>query len=260
MITKAPTNAEPALVQPEHRALFRGLADSTSIDVPPQLRHAFLEYGKKGFRGFPWREPGMAPYPLLLAELLLVQTKASDVALIWPKLINRYPTPALLARATVSALSKLLRPLGLQNQRTKALRSLAKYLEQEWAGRIPSNIIDLLSLPHVGLYAAAAVSCFGHGERIPIVDTNVLRVLTRIFGLPIQRELRRSRKAWAIAWALLPKEQIKEHNYALLDFAAQVCTPKSPKCTTCHIKTSCVYGLARPVTQAHKDNTPTSDL
>jgi A/G-specific adenine glycosylase len=235
MVTEVLKDVPLKDVQAEHRAFFLGLADSPTTHHPPELRHAFLAYAQHSLRSFPWRAAGVLPFQLLVAELLLVQTKAVDVAHVWPSLIARYPEPARLARARLSSLTTLLRPLGLHHQRANALRLLARHLVREWCGRLPSSLIDLLSLPHVGLYTASAVSCFAYHRRVPIVDANVLRVFARIFGLPAQRELRRSRQAWAIAWAILPEQHAAQHNYALLDFAATVCTPKKPHCTECPI-------------------------
>jgi A/G-specific adenine glycosylase len=231
----------------EHRVFFLSREDSQSVCIPAELRKAFSKYANANVRTFPWRQPGTLPFHLLLAEILLAQTKASDVASIWPTLIDRYPTPGCLAAADFRDLSNLLRPLGLQHQRANALRTLARHIAEQWKGEIPSSIIDLLSIPHVGLYTASAVNCFVHQRRVPLVDANVLRVIGRVFGLPMQRELRRSRTTWAIAWALLPARNVAKHNYGLLDFAAQVCTPKAPHCNECPIKAYCTYGSGRDI-------------
>jgi A/G-specific adenine glycosylase len=229
-----------SVIRPEHRVLFLGLGDSTSVQAAPELRRAFVSFAKTNLRRFPWREPDTSPYGLLIAELLLVQTKASDVAGLWPTLVRRYPTPEQLSRATVHSLANLLRPLGLQNQRAIALGDIARHLDREYAGRVPTGLVSLLDLPHVGLYVAAAVSCFAHGARVPIVDANVLRVFSRIFGTP-RTELRRNPSAWATAWALLPHRRVALHNYGLLDFAAEVCTPRTPKCADCRIQKFCRF-------------------
>src|SRR5260370_13634169 len=97
--------------------------------------------------------------------------------IVCPKLIRKYPTPATLSRARIRSLTTLLRPLGLQNQRVKSLVSIARTLSLKFAGRVPRSVDELLSIPHVGLYTAAAAGCFAFGERLPIVDANVLRVL-----------------------------------------------------------------------------------
>ncbi len=242
-----------ATIRHEHRVLFLSFPESRSVQAPPELRRAFLIYAKANLRTFPWREPGISAYRLLIAELLLVQTKAPDVAGIWPTLVARYPTPDRLSRASLRWLANFLRPLGLQNQRANALRDLARYLVREYAGQVPTDVVNLLTLPHVGLYVATAVSCFAYGERLPIVDANVLRVFGRIFDTPSQVDIRRNRTAWATAWALLPRREVSVHNYGLLDFAAEVCTPKLPKCGTCHIRELCSYGCQQPTREPYAD-------
>lgn len=183
----------------------------------------------------------MASFHLLLAEVLLVQTKAEDVAVVWPRLVRKYPTPAALSVASAKSLVKLLRPLGLQNQKAKSLITISRTLLEHFGGRVPRSKEQLLSIPHVGLYTAAAVQCFAFRDRLPIVDANVLRVLGRIHGIETGSDLRRSREAWTLAWAILPRKNARLHNYGLLDFAAQVCTVRRPRCESCPLKQTCCF-------------------
>jgi A/G-specific adenine glycosylase len=206
------------------------------------LRGFFRRFAKDNLRIFPWRAKKVSSFHLLLAEVLLVQTKAEDVAALWPRLIRKYQTPLALSKARVASLVKLLRPLGLQNQRAKSLRAIGKTLSVDFRGRVPRSVSGLLSIPHIGLYTAAAVGCFAFGERLPIVDANVLRVLGRIHGVKTGADLRRSRDAWTLAWAILPRRNSKMHNYGLLDFAAQLCTVKRPRCESCPLNKTCCFG------------------
>jgi A/G-specific adenine glycosylase len=206
------------------------------------LREFFVRFAKQNLRVLPWRASGVSPFHLLLAEVLLVQTKAEDVAVIWPKLIRKYPSPTALARARSRSLTKLLRPLGLQNQRTRSLVTIARTLSLRFAGRVPRSVDELLLIPHVGLYTAAAVGCFAFGERLPIVDANVLRVLGRIHGVNMGADLRRTFEAWSLAWSILPRRDPKLHNYGLLDFAARVCTVRRPLCESCTLHHTCHFG------------------
>lgn len=189
----------------------------------------------------------MSAFHLLLAEALLVQTKADDVAKVWPTLIRRFRKPSGLAKARLRMLVSLLRPLGLQNQRAERLKRIAATLEDRFRSRVPATVQNLLFIPHVGLYTAAAVASFKNCRRAPIVDANVLRVFSRLTGRNLGRDLRRSKKAWSIAWALLPSRGAVcgLHNYGILDFAAQVCTIRNPKCETCPLKAECAYGQRR---------------
>src|SRR5262249_7252945 len=161
-------------------------------------------------------------------------TKAEDVAEIWPRIIRRYPRVANLAGADRRVLLSLLKPLGLQRQRTAALIAVARALVQSHSGEVPRTIPGLLSLPHVGLYVATAVACFAFKQRVPIVDANVVRVFERITGTCGVRDIRRRSDIWRLAWATLPTNAAR-HNYGLLDFAATTCMPRMPRCRRCSL-------------------------
>jgi len=228
-------------VQPEHRILWTAREGGAPPVDDVLLRRYFVQYASAHPRSFPWRKPGVSAFELLIAELLLVQTKAEDVASVWRELITRYPSADGLARAQTRSLIRLLRPLGLQNQRARALRAVSRAVVDRFEGRVPRSIPDLLSLPHVGLYVACAVACFSFGERVPIVDANVLRVLGRIAGIDFGRELRRSPKVWNAAWGILPESKYAQHNYGVLDFAAEVCKARLPLCQSCALNRVCAY-------------------
>jgi len=240
---------EAIVLQPEsyphdaaHDVFWNSLYSSVHAPPPPGLQGFFEVYSRVSFRRFLWRGKHVSPFHLLLAEILLKQTKAEDVARIWPTLIARFPTPAKLSKARESALVDILRPLGLQRQRAAALRKLAHALVAKFGGRVPNKMEALLSLPTVGLYAAAAVCCFKFGQRVPIVDANVLRVFSRFTGTKLGRDLRRSERAWIIAWSLLPRGNYARHNYGILDFAAEVCSTV-PHCSSCPLKRKCDHAL-----------------
>ncbi|MCI0627998.1 MAG: A/G-specific adenine glycosylase [Acidobacteria bacterium] len=237
-------------IHSEHRILWssRGRAE-----LPVRLRGLkgfFARYAGKHPRDFPWRKTGTEPFHLLLAELLLVQTKAHDVRRVWPRLVRRYHTPVCLARARREALIRFLQPLGLQRQRARALTVLARALVDFHDGKVPPTVRGLLSLPHVGLYVATAVSCFGFQQWVPIVDANVVRVFDRITGFRGTRDLRRRPDVWQLAWALVPRRRAARHNYGLLDFAAMTCTPRAPRCSTCSLSWVCAYGQQQPCVKA----------
>jgi len=242
----------PPQCKPEHRILWSSRATAKGVKVARGLRGFFGRFATNKGRNFAWRTRKVASFHLLLAEILLVQTKAEDVAAVWPQLVRKYPTPARLSRAGRGSLVKLLRRLGLQNQRAKSLTAVSKVLMQRFGGRVPQSTEALLSIPHIGLYTAAAVGCFAFGERLPIVDANVLRVLGRIHGIEAGADLRRSHKIWSIAWALLPKKNCRSHNYGILDFASTVCTAKQPLCDSCRLNRVCVFYRKRLVGLAGK--------
>ena len=209
------------------------------------FRKFFRKYYEQNGRRFPWRSKRTSAFHLLVAEILLKQTKATDVVAVWLRLIRRYPTTSALAQAHGPSLYRILRPLGLQRQRFFALTSLARAIDEEFSVKVPKEIAHLLALPYVGLYSACAVACFCYGSRVPIVDANVLRVLSRLTGDYYGRDLRRNRDVWSMAWAILPRQGFAEHNYGLLDFSAQLCTSRSPECLRCPLRRRCVYGKLR---------------
>jgi len=228
----------------EHDIFWKARQSSIQLDVPPYLRDFFLKFSATHRRRFPWRKRSTLPFHLLLAELLLKQTKAADVAKIWPQLVSLYPTPHALSQAKKHELVYLLQMLGLQNQRASSLIKVAEALIDKFNGEIPTDMHSLLSLPGVGLYTAAAVCCFKFGKKVPVVDANVLRVFTRLTGDDHGADLRKSEDAWALAWAILPRRRSDRHNYAILDFAASVCgTP--PKCDKCALRLHCDYAIRK---------------
>jgi len=226
----------------EHSVLWLSRERSAISEMTTRLEGFFVRYAQKHLRALPWRKKGVKPFHLLLAEVMLVQTKAGDVARVWPKLVRRYADPQELARANTESLVKLLNTLGLQNQRARALKEISKTLISKFGGTVPNKVEDLLSIPHIGLYTATAVACFHFGERLPIVDANVLRVMGRITGQLVGKDLRRCPEIWASAWAMLPARNASLHNYGLLDFASDVCRIRDPKCRSCPLKAICAYG------------------
>lgn len=231
--------------QAELRLFFDSKRARPRNDLSADLRQFFWRYYERNGRDFPWRRKCISAFCLLVAEILLKQTKADDVVPVWLGLLDRYPTPARLASAWKASLLRILEPLGLQRQRYVALTSMAKAIVAEFSGKVPREIDDLLGLPYVGLYSACALTCFCHGVRVPIVDANILRVLGRLTGDDFGRDLRRNHDVWALAWAILPRERFAAHNYGLLDFSALVCTARNPACTCCVLLLRCVYGQSK---------------
>ena len=213
---------------------------SASVAVPDILNGFFSRFAKAHIRQLPWRRSNVTPFQLLVAEMLLKQTKASDVARIWPTFIRRYPTAKRLSAAPLSPLVRQLHTLGFQNQRATLLLRMAKYLQRQYSGQIPVTVRQLASIPGVGAYCATAVLSFALKKRLPIVDANVMRVYKRLTGDTPGRDLRRSETVWAWAWSLLPTRDSHIHNYGLLDFADSICS-RVPKCGECTLRTECSY-------------------
>ena len=205
----------------------------------------FANWFKVRGRSFPWREEEVSPYGILLAEVLLKQTRAEMVASVWPALFRRYPNAASLESASPEVLLQHISRLGFGRQRSTALRQLSAAINN--AGGLPSKPSELMEFPHVGMYSAHAVACFAFGHRVPVVDLSVVRVLSRLAGMEPPSDIRRAPEVWEIARSLLPDKEVKEHNYGLLDFAADTCRARSPRCDECPLAPSCAHAshLAR---------------
>lgn len=207
----------------------------------------FIHWFEENGRSFPWRKEGLSSFHILVTEILLRQTRADQVAAIWPTFIEKYHSPDDLARAGKDDLYDELKGLGFGRQRAEALNLVARHLLAYHHGSIPSDIENLLATPHVGLYVAHAVQCFAYRRSVPVLDLNILRLFARFTGYPIrQNDIRRNPWAWDLARTLLPSEAdlAVKHNYGLLDFTGMVCKPSSPRCPICPLNSICVTGRA----------------
>jgi A/G-specific adenine glycosylase len=193
-------------------------------------------------RSLPWREV-RDPWLALVSEILLIQTDAAKVSAAYSRIVKAIPSPADAMRLGEDALAELLRPLGLHRQKARALLRAATYIVNELGGATPTDYEELRKIPGVGEYAAAAVAIVISGRDAPVLDVNIARVLSRaIYGKDPPRRymydhsLRRLSEE--VNWN-------RESLFAILDFAAEICRAKDPKCHQCPIASSCLYGRAR---------------
>jgi len=201
----------------------------------------FADHGRE----FPWREKRVSPFQLLITEMLLRQTRASQVDRLWGEFMTQFGTPRKLVVANRNRLFDRVEELGFGNQRTEALTSAAEHVVDHHSGQVPNSKDELLNIPHIGLYGAHSILCFAYGKRVPIVDTNILRLFCRLLTRKVNRlDIRREPWAWDYAEALLPesKKEVIAHNYGLLDFTAAICKPRSPQCKACPLSRLCYYG------------------
>jgi len=198
-----------------------------------------LKWFKKHGRNYPWRE-NTKPYFVLIAEIMLQRTKADQVLPVYKSFIKKFPDPVALARAPPEEIDGVFSRLGLR-WRAEKVRSLASVLVSDYGGQIPDVREKLLSLPGVGEYAADAVLCFAYSRDVAVIDANVCRVIGRLLGLKAQGEARRDPKFRNAAQQLIPRGKAKEFNWALIDLAAMICTPRKPKCEICPLSCVCLY-------------------
>lgn len=213
-------------------------------DIPDDLiawfRRRLLRWHKGRARKFAWRRT-RAPWPVLMAEVLLQRTDSKQVEPIYIEAVRRYATPRAFLRGSVRSHRRLFGSLGL-TKRIGVLRKIARQIENKYAGSVPDREGELLRLYGVGRYIANAVLCFAFGRDVPIVDSNVIRVLQRFFGVRSSRARPRDDPGlWFLASRLIPQKRARAMNLALLDFEALVCTPRTPACPSCPVNTRCKY-------------------
>ncbi|MBX3316391.1 MAG: hypothetical protein KF902_05950 [Phycisphaeraceae bacterium] len=206
------------------------------------FRRRLLHWFSSSAREFPWRAKDATPYLQVLTEVLVQQTRAESVAAALPAIVRKYPGWRSLAKAKVSELERVLKPLGLWRRRARALKNLASALHARCL-KWPVERDELESLPAVGQYVASAVRIFVHGQREPLVDVNMARVLERYFGSRTLADIRHDPWLQELARQVVSEEDPRLVNWAVLDFGALVCTARNPRCPTCPLRKSCLYSL-----------------
>jgi A/G-specific adenine glycosylase len=206
------------------------------------FRRRLKNWAKKNLRDFPWRET-KDPYAIFVAEFLLQQTDAPRVVPVYLKLLGTYPTLTSLAEAETSELSEILKPLGF-HFRAERLQNAARLMIEDpvCKGNIPDKEEVLLQILGVGKYIARSVCANAFGQPTAILDTNVIRILQRFFGLQSRRARpRNDPHLWSAAQEAAPKMNVGSWNLTLLDFGAAVCTFHNPKCEGCPLNKQCNY-------------------
>jgi A/G-specific adenine glycosylase len=200
-------------------------------------------------RALPWRTTA-DPYHMLLAEFLLQQTDVHKAVNVYTGMVARYPTVDRLARAHVATLRSIFGQIGLL-YRAVRLSQTAKMIVGRWDAIIPADPAQLMQLPGVGRYMANALCSAAFGLRLAVVDTNVVRILERFFG--VRTDAARPRDdpmIWQAAQALMPRRSQPpcEWNWAMLDFGALVCSARDAGCAACPVRRRCSYrpGWRRP--------------
>ena len=207
------------------------------------LSEELLKWWTENQRKFPWRKT-RDPYKILISEVLLHRTKAEQVVPVYNELIAKLPTIKDLAIVSSDSIKKLLHPLGL-HWRTELLHKMSALIVEEYGGKIPSAKRELESLPGVSHYIASAVRCFAFGYPEALLDTNIVRILGRIFDVQVTDGSRRSKYFQKLSESILDKRNPREFNYALIDLGALVCKPKHPLCKFCPLNCLCKYGTGK---------------
>jgi len=204
----------------------------------PRFRRALLAWYDAHRRDLPWRRT-RDPYAIWVSEIMLQQTQVSRVVEYWRRFLDRFPDIRSLAKAPEGEVLALWSGLGYY-RRAKHLHAAARVIVEQFEGEVPSTVQDLRRLPGMGEYTSAAVGSIAFGERAAVVDANVVRVLCRILALrgdPSAGSLRgRIRDE---AERLLDPDRPGDHNQAMMELGAVICTPTGPKCLICPVAEFC---------------------
>ncbi len=182
-------------------------------------------------RDLPWRRPGVTPWQILVSEVMLQQTPVSRVQPVFEEWVRRWPTPSATAAASAADVLRAWGKLGYP-RRAKRLHECAVAIARDHDDVVPDDVETLLGLPGIGEYTARAVACFAYGRRVPVVDTNVRRVVARaVVGVA---DAPASARDLANVAAMLPNGPTAQlFSAALMELGATVCTARSPHCGVC---------------------------
>jgi A/G-specific adenine glycosylase len=223
----------PTSSRPRKLPSRRLLPDSS---LTRRFQRRLLTWYAANGRDLPWRNT-VDPYHILVSEVMLQQTQVDRVIPKYREFLERYPSLEDLADAPVKEVKKTWYPLGY-NIRPERLHSIARETVARYGGKLPSGAEELLSFKGIGRYTAGAIRSFAFNEDAPILDTNVMRVLHRVFIAKGEPKAQKA-KLWMLSEALIPAGRAYDFNQALMDFGATCCTARNPACRPCPMKPIC---------------------
>lgn len=211
------------------------------IDIPESvsdLHDALIDWFQRAKADLPWRRT-RDPYAIWLSEIMLQQTQVATVIPYYERFLERFPTVHDLAAAPLDNVLKLWEGLGYYS-RARNLHRAAQMIVEQYGGAFPSTVEELRALPGVGAYTAGAIASLAFGVDTPVLDGNVIRILSRLFDITDDITQARARQAlWELARRLVPSGRADLWNEALMELGRVVCTPRSPSCAACPLAQTC---------------------
>ena len=206
-----------------------------------QLEHVhscLLQWYAAEHRDLPWRSTHDS-YAILVSEMMLQQTQVQRVLPKYEQFLTAFPSLADLAEASTADVISVWVPLGY-NMRAVRLQSIARQVMNEFDGKLPDTIEELLRLKGIGRYTAGAIACFAFLQQVAMVDTNIHRVLHRVFlGMDLSEPRLTDDQRLIFAEMVLPGGKAYDWNQALMDLGATICTSANPQCTRCPLQDVC---------------------
>ncbi|MGH3446381.1 MAG: A/G-specific adenine glycosylase [Nocardioidaceae bacterium] len=224
------------------------MADSApGSSVPPELpvHEEILDWYADGARTLPWRAPGVGPWQVMVSEVMLQQTPVSRVLPAYDAWIARWPTPSALAAEPSGEAIRMWGRLGYP-RRALRLHAAATVMETHYDGQVPATYDALRALPGIGDYTAAAVCAFAYRHRTVVLDTNVRRVLSRVWEGIAHPATHVTAAERDRAANMLPEdpEQAARWSVAVMELGALVCTARAPACHRCPVAHACTWHRA----------------
>jgi A/G-specific adenine glycosylase len=210
------------------------------------LAPLLLDWFAQNARDLPWRRTH-DPYAIWVSEIMLQQTQVKTVLPYWERWMQQLPTIESLAEASSEKIHKLWEGLGYYT-RVRNMQKAARFIQQNHDGKFPQEFEDILALAGIGRYTAGAICSIAFNHSTPILDGNVIRVLTRVFGIRDNpREKNANTRLWSLAGELVDharrntkyENSCSHLNQSLMELGALICTPRDPKCHSCPIFKNC---------------------
>jgi len=228
------------------------MGNKTRIKIPTRndinmFRKIITNWYRKNGRVYPWRETH-DPFRILIAEMMLRRTKADQVVPVYEQFFKEYPDVDSLAEAKQEVLEKILYPLGLK-WRIPTFVIVAREVREKYQFKIPETREELVSLPGVGEYIAGAVLSIAYGKKEWLVDSNIVRIFKRYFGIKTAKEGRKDKHIVEIAKIYASGKDPSRATMGILDITALICKPRKPACEKCPLIDHCHYVLSQKRTE-----------
>jgi len=213
-------------------------ADRAAPDARGLRRRLLAWFDRHGRKDLPWQR-SRDPYRVWVSEIMLQQTQVSTVIPYYERFLKRFPDVGALARARLDSVLHHWTGLGYY-ARARNLKKAAETIVREHAGRFPRDIEAVADLPGIGRSTAGAILAFAFGQRHPILDGNVKRVLARLHAIetPVGRR-DTEQQLWQLAEQYTPRTRVADYTQAIMDLGATVCRPRRPDCTNCPLRVGC---------------------
>lgn len=199
-------------------------------EITKSLQQKLMEWGEINRDEYPWRYIS-DPYRILVSEFMLHRTQSKQAIPVYNRFTKEFPELIEIGTNEENTIREIMKPLGL-TWRTEGMITALKELYEKY-GHVPTNMEKLIAIKGTGQYIAGATRCFSTNQPVVLIDTNVVRVLGRIFGLKLQGEARRRKEIAEAIDRAMDRKNPRNFYYTLIDFAHQICTARKPHCDVC---------------------------